>query len=235
MSSARTDVVAQAYQEEFLRITIILLAFVAAAYGGPVNLVQNGGFETGDLTGWTNNPTTSRPWTVDEDSHSGTFAVQNGCIGAPCINGNASAQDTLAQTIATNVGDSYTLSFFYDPGQPGNTGQFSELLAQWGDTTAIDLVQEGSGIVILVRSAAPAAGVVTPAAGYNQYTVSGLIATGTTMELNLLGRQDTDSKSLLDDVVLTDDTVHADAPEPSTYLFAAGGLLALGLLKLRRG
>jgi len=66
-------------------------------------LVVNGGFETGDFTGWTTAPI-SFPMYVDSNAHSGDFGAQ--------IAGYSWGPDSLLQTVSTTVGQDYTLSFW---------------------------------------------------------------------------------------------------------------------------
>ena len=67
----------------------------------PIELVTNGGFETGDLTGWT--CTNADSCVVGGVAHSGTFAVDG-------FDNTGFA--TLSQTIATIAGANYNFSFY---------------------------------------------------------------------------------------------------------------------------
>ena len=68
------------------------------------DLITNGGFETGDFTGWTPGAN-SFPETVQTSPvHSGTYAAQ--------IAGFSTNPDTLSQTISTSAGQLYDLSFW---------------------------------------------------------------------------------------------------------------------------
>jgi hypothetical protein len=66
--------------------------------------VANGGFETGDFSGWTANAV-SFPMSVQTSPvEAGTYAAQ--------IAGYASGPDLLSQTVADTAGQSYLLSFW---------------------------------------------------------------------------------------------------------------------------
>jgi PEP-CTERM motif len=202
-----------------LRIAITLFVLATAAFGSPINIVQNGDFETGDLTGWTTNQQVHDPWQIESQPHGGSFNAFTGCEQDPCINGDPSMQNPLSQSLSTIIGDSYTLSFFYDPGSV-DEGGVSELLAQWGGTAVADLLLNGN-ILLSQSSISP----ITPAPGYNMYTITGLTATSTSTQLTFLGRQDP-SFSRLDDIVVTDNSA-ASVPEPASYALIAAGLFAL--------
>lgn len=69
------------------------------------NLVINGGFETGDFTGWTTGEVSFPQYIVTSPVEEGTYAAQ--------IAGFSYGPDTLSQVITTTVGQSYALSFWY--------------------------------------------------------------------------------------------------------------------------
>lgn len=92
---------------------------LALAISGParaVNILTNGGFETGDFTGWTLSGNTT------------FFAPAVNCPGAPFVpEGNCDASfgpveslGTLSQTFATQAGRTYLVSFDFasDGGTP---------------------------------------------------------------------------------------------------------------------
>ena len=78
------------------------------------NLLVNGGFESGDLSGWTNqHPNDAYTWsavatgTYDLSAFEGSFFASTGCVDGAC---------TLSQSVATTPGTSYSLSFAFNPG-----------------------------------------------------------------------------------------------------------------------
>ena len=87
------------------RIAIFMttLALVMASSAIPshaLNLVTNGGFETGDFSGWSQSG--SYMYVLPSNPYSGSFAA---ALGTPTVFG------TLSQTISTIPGQDYALSF----------------------------------------------------------------------------------------------------------------------------
>jgi hypothetical protein len=197
---------------------IVLLAF-SFAFAAPLlaqiepNIVQNGNFAQG-LTDWNVNASAPLPWIaatplnfapgtynayLNQEPY--TFA-STGCVGQNCITGASSQLSSLDQELATTVGSNYTLTF--DFASPG--GNSMELEVLFGGVEVDDLFNLGQ-------------------TGLTQYTVTGLVATSTTTDLDFLGRQDP-GYDILTNVTVVDPLPTA-TPEPSALVLTGTGLLAL--------
>ncbi|WP_372914636.1 filamentous hemagglutinin N-terminal domain-containing protein, partial [Sandarakinorhabdus sp.] len=106
--------------------TLLIQGPVTAAattgLSGP-NLLVNGGFDSGDLSGWNNeNSGRSFAWFVDGATHfdlgpfNGTSFASTGCLFTSC---------TLSQVFNTTLGANYRLSFAFNPGDNASAGQAS--------------------------------------------------------------------------------------------------------------
>jgi PKD repeat protein len=93
------------------------------------NMVQNGGFETGDFTWWTRSGDTTHSYVVTGSSyaHSGTYGVQLGPM---------STYGYLSQTLGTSSGQRYLVSCWLNS-PDGKTP--NEFLCTWNGSSLFDL------------------------------------------------------------------------------------------------
>lgn len=94
------------------------------AWGAP--LVTNGGFETGDFTGWD----VSGNYPQNVETSSGSYPCEEGNYCAQ-IAGNSPGGDNTSQTFSTSAGQSYLLSFWVDQQDYSPPGGTSFLNVTW--------------------------------------------------------------------------------------------------------
>ena len=92
-----------------------------------VNVLQNGGFESGSLDGWAQSGNTGGTYLSGSSAydHSGSYGLQAGPGGS---------LGYLSQTIPTQPGAAYLLSFWFD----SQGGTPNEFLVVWNDNTLFD-------------------------------------------------------------------------------------------------
>jgi hypothetical protein len=99
---------------------------IASAGAARADIVTNGGFETGDFTGWTQSGNTDFTGVTTGIAHSGDYAAYLGPDGS---------LGYLSQTLATAVGTTYQLTFFLaSDGQVPNEFQVTLGEATWDQT-----------------------------------------------------------------------------------------------------
>lgn len=137
--------------------------------------ITNGGFETGNFSGWTTIPAaTGSLFDVENYSvHTGMYAVEFGATD--------STFDSISQTFSTLAGSSYTLTFYYEVGftpQPAN----NEFRVFFDNVLVYDNVNAN--------------------AGFGTFTFSNLMPTTGTTTL-LIQARNAPSFDFLDDVSVT--------------------------------
>jgi hypothetical protein len=89
-------------------MTIVAIAAAASTGIAGIELATNGGFETGDTSGWESFPTANSTFNVTSDANSGSFAAE-------VFNNDAAAGAVVKQANLgigqVNIGDTVTVSF----------------------------------------------------------------------------------------------------------------------------
>ena len=186
---------------KLLRITlaVALLSFGTAVFAGTAPVpITNGGFETGDFTGWTQFGDTTFNGVCDISTCPGGFAPYAGTYSA--YFGPVGDTGGIFQNVATVVGQQYTLTF-YLANQPGGVPNFFD-------------VQFGNAGFTLTD--------FPVAFGWTQFTLTNT-ATSTTTLLEFTFRNDP-GYWFLDNVGVS---TSGTTPEPGTLILFGSVLLGI--------
>jgi hypothetical protein len=180
-----------------LVVAMALLVCAPAAFAQ--NLLTNGGFETGDFTGWTTGGNFE-----DTDVVSGPFYVYSGAQEGNfyAVLGPVGSDGTLSQSFNTISGQSYTFSFWLaavgdDP---------SDFSAFWDGTQVYSATDPNTGGV------------------YQQFSFT---ETGTGHDTITFSFRDDPAYIALDNVSVTQNGGTGSVPEPSSFLLMGSGILGL--------
>jgi len=176
-----------------LLVAAISLISVGSARAG---FITNGGFETGDFTGWSG-PLTTDTFTsiVGSPVHSGSFAAEFGPVGGI---------STMSQTFTDGYavfGDTLTISLWAQNNSSSGPSEFKVVL---NGATLIDLVNP-------------------PAFGYTNFVFTAPALTSNTLDIGF--RQDP-SFMHLDDVSVTGSTATPVPPTAAFMLIGGIGIVA---------
>jgi len=212
--------------------SLALLAAITLALAVPAHAqtVTNGGFEDstsadGHFTGWTLSGnadfTSANPNTfVFGNPHSGDFAAWLG---------PSSSDGFLSQTLATTVGQTYTLTYWLAV----DTSNLTFAAANGNAEPAVfnDFITSFNGQTVFTQNnLAPTDSHTNPADDYTQFSFS-TVATSTSTPLQFGFRND-NSEFRLDDVSVANTT--APVPEPSTLVSLAVLLSLTGAVVVAR-
>jgi hypothetical protein len=185
---------------KLLRISIVLALFAFSTAAFAQNLVQNGGFETGDFTDWTLSGDTGLIGVCSVSNCPGGYAPYDGTYSA--YFGPVGDTATISQTITTTPGDTYTLSFYLANPVGGTPNYFSASLGN----SSFSFTNFGVAF------------------NWQQFSLS-TVATGDQTTLSFTFRNDP-AYWFLDDVSVTQGT-SGTVPEPGTLVLFGSGLLGM--------
>ena len=130
-----------------IRLGTLIAALLVAGGAGAQNLLQNGSFEEPDVAGGTADFFASIPGWVDvSTSPQCGIEVQDHCCGSPSngpqhVELDSTCAGAIRQTVATQPGASYVLSFDYSP----RPGVFTnDLDVHWNEELVFSLFGRGT-------------------------------------------------------------------------------------------
>jgi hypothetical protein len=180
------------------------MAAVACVPARAGNLLVNGGFDTGDFTGWTmGDPGDTYVGLSTSPGYPG-FAPENGLYLA--YFGTSGHQTTLSQTFTDLAGSLYKVTFYLEGGalQNGEINNFSASI----DSTLLTNISQLNSL------------------SYKEYTFTFMGTGSDTLEFS---SENDNNYFGLDDV-----SVMSAAPEPSSVMLLGTGVVALMGLWVRR-
>ena len=201
-------------------LALLTLTVTAFAIPAHAQTVTNGGFENGDFTGWTLSGaadyTSSNPNTfVFGAPHSGDFAAWLGPVGSDGF---------LSQTLATTVGQTYTLTYWLSV-------DASSQISTDDPTVTNDFITSFNGQAVFTQNnLAPTDGHTDSADDYTKFSYT-TVATSASTALQFGFRND-NSQFRLDDVSVSNTIT--PVPEPSTLVSLAVLLSLTGAVVARR-
>jgi hypothetical protein len=181
-----------------------MLFVAAAAQAAPT--VANGGFETGDFSGWSLAGEQGFSLVDTGYQRSGDFSAFFGEVGTPAV---------LSQSLATDIGHTYSVSFWL--ANLGGSINNAETVNSFG------MLLDGARVVDVQSK---------DATGYTQYAWTFTAASASTSLA--FSFQHDETFWLLDDVAISDISTIPAVPEPSAALLLMLGLGVFALRRRQR-
>jgi len=193
--------------KEKLLLGLITLSFLHVGLTQAANLVTNGGFETGDFSGWTIAGVDSDPSLEGIYYGLDPLAANTGNYGA--YFGPVGGIMTVSQTLQTTPGQGYTISFALQQDTDPTPGYLNSVTVQLGSVTGFSATN-------------------VAAEPYTMYTAYAVASSASSLfRFNL--RND-GGYFYMDDISV----VAAAVPEPASLLLVAPALAGLYFLRRRR-
>ena len=186
--------------KKIIKVAAFAIALTASA--AHAELVTNGNFETGNLSGFSVDPNGIGYVGVDSE------APRTGAFSAFFAGTDPASPDTISQTLATEIGATYHISFWLQSEADANPD--SMFSASFGNTLLVSLMND-------------------PGFAYRNFTYD-LVASSASSVLSFTGYNAPTAYDL-DDVSVTR-VGSAEVPEPGTA--ALLGLGFVGMMRLRR-
>jgi hypothetical protein len=192
------------------KLVRVSLALAVITFGTALmaQTVVNGGFETGDFTGWTVSGDTTFVGVCDVGTCPGGFAPEEGNFAA--YFGPVGDTATISQEIATNPGQQYTVDFYLAQPTGGTPNFFS---AAFG-TSSFSITNFGVSF------------------GWQEFDLT-TTATSSETALSFTFRNDPDYW-FLDNVTVSSNGTGGTTPEPGTFVLFGSGLIGIAGLVRRK-
>jgi hypothetical protein len=214
--------------------TLAVCSGAAQAALAPVELAVNGGFETGDFTGWTQFGTSGGDQVIVSDASSGSFAAK--ITNITTFSNSLFKQANVNLTGGLIAGETVTIKFDAKGtmGVPGGVS-FAEFFSE----------KAGGGTNSAVILGGAPLFAVSPNLVANEYrtftfttTVASLLQGGApggvTLQLGATNGDGAGTTMYYDNVSITVMREMPPIPEPSTYALMLAGLAGVGVLAKRR-
>jgi hypothetical protein len=216
--------------------------FLLAGVDAPAASITNGSFETtstavppggfnlyspgqAGLTGWNivGGPGTDVAVVSGTYTSSGiSFPAEDGSNWLDLTGLVSNSSEGVAQNVATNTDDSYTLTFYVGNVDSPGTG--------FGVTSTVDLSANGASLGAFTNNCTSC----TTTQAWQLFTATFTATSASTTLQFLNGDPSNDNSNGLDNVSLVDNGPTAATPEPSSTVLLGSGLLGLGGWLLRR-